>query len=56
VTAVAERLAAFGKSVRAAIDRAAALGDAGTADIFTEISRAIDKQLWFVEAHLQSEH
>lgn len=55
VAAVADRLAAFGKAVRAGIDRAAALGDADSADLFTEISRAIDKQLWFVEAHLQSE-
>jgi starvation-inducible DNA-binding protein len=52
VAAVADRLAAFGRTARARIDRAAALGDAGTADLFTEISRAIDKQLWFVEAHL----
>ena len=26
--------------------------DADTADVFTEISRETDKQLWFVEAHL----
>jgi starvation-inducible DNA-binding protein len=25
-----------------------------TADIFTEISRGIDKWLWFVEAHAQA--
>ena len=55
VTAVAHRLAAFGKVVRAAIDRAAKAGDADTADLYTEISRTIDKQLWFVEAHLQAE-
>ena len=55
VAAVADKLAAFGKSARAAIDRAGQLGDADTADLFTEISREIDKQLWFVEAHLQSE-
>jgi starvation-inducible DNA-binding protein len=55
VAAVAERLAAFGKAVRSAIDRAARVGDADTADLFTEISRTIDKQLWFVEAHLQAE-
>ena len=54
--AVADRLADFGKSVRAAIDRAAELGDADTADVFTEISREMDKQLWFVEAHLQAGH
>ena len=29
--------------------------DADTADVFTEISRATDKQLWFVEAHLNFE-
>jgi starvation-inducible DNA-binding protein len=55
VAAVADRLTAFGKSARASIDRAAELGDADTADVFTEISREIDKQLWFVEAHLQGE-
>jgi len=32
------------------------LGDLDTADLFTEISRGIDKWLWFVEAHLQAEH
>jgi starvation-inducible DNA-binding protein len=41
--------------VREAIDTAAAAGDADTADLFTGISRELDKQLWFVEAHLQSE-
>jgi len=29
-----------------------ARGDRDTADIFTEISRGVDKYLWFVEAHL----
>ena len=46
-------LAAFGKSVRRAIDQAMELHDADTADVFTEISRGIDKHLWLVEAHLQ---
>jgi starvation-inducible DNA-binding protein len=54
VAAVAGQLAAFGKSARASIDEAANLGDADTADLLTEISRAIDKQLWLVEAHLQA--
>jgi starvation-inducible DNA-binding protein len=31
------------------------LADLDTADLFTEISRGIDKWLWFVEAHLQAE-
>ena len=48
-------LAAVGKSVRAAIDRATELGDADTADLFTGVSRDIDKKLWFVEFHLQGE-
>ncbi len=30
------------------------LDDADTADLFTEISRGIDKWLWFVEAHSQA--
>ncbi|HUQ71563.1 MAG TPA: DNA starvation/stationary phase protection protein Dps [Planctomycetaceae bacterium] len=55
VAALSNSLALFGKAVRADIDRTAALGDAGTADLFTGISREIDKQLWFLEAHLQGE-
>lgn len=51
--ALIERYAAFGGSVRAAIDVASNLGDMDTADLFTEVSRAIDKDLWFLEAHLQ---
>jgi len=54
VSAIADRLAAYGASVRAAIDAAVDLHDQDTADLFTEVSRAIDKHLWFVEAHLQT--
>jgi starvation-inducible DNA-binding protein len=54
VEVVADRLAAFGASAREAIDTATELGDMDTADLFTEVSRAIDKHLWFVEAHLQA--
>lgn len=50
--AVAAVLAQFGKSLRVDIEKAAELPDADTADIFTELSRETDKQLWFVEAHL----
>ena len=52
--ALSSALAAFGASVRQAIDESAGFGDADTADLFTEISRETDKQLWFLEAHLQS--
>ncbi len=54
VTALSGALAKFGKSVRAAIDSAAELGDADTADLFTEVSRGVDKLLWKVEAHAQA--
>lgn len=50
--ALAGSLAAFGKLARTGIDAATQAGDADTADLFTELSRACDKQLWFVEAHL----
>ena len=53
VGTLANVLAAFGKAVRQAIDQSATFGDADTADVFTEISRGIDKWLWMVEAHLQ---
>jgi starvation-inducible DNA-binding protein len=55
VEALSSALAAFDKSARKGIDLADELGDLDTADIFTEISRGIDKWLWFVEAHLQSD-
>ena len=51
VEAVSKALAAFGKSVRAAIDKADDLGDADSADLFTEVSRGTDKWLWLVESH-----
>lgn len=54
VEAVATALAAFGAKARQAIDAAGELHDADTADLFTEISRGVDKWLWFVEAHLQA--
>lgn len=50
---LARALAAYGKNLRAAIAVAAEAGDADTSDLFTEISREADKQLWFIEAHLQ---
>ena len=53
--ALSAGLAAFGSRVRRAIGEAEGLGDQGTADLFTEISRGVDKWLWLVEAHLQSE-
>ncbi|MFO1069930.1 MAG: DNA starvation/stationary phase protection protein Dps [Geminicoccaceae bacterium] len=54
VEALSTALAAFGKGVRAAIAEADEIGDADTADLFTAVSRAIDQDLWFVEAHAQA--
>ncbi|MCO6435879.1 MAG: DNA starvation/stationary phase protection protein Dps [Phycisphaerae bacterium] len=54
VRALSDAMALCGKHVRAAIDASDEFGDKDTADLFTEISRGLDKHLWFVEAHLQS--
>lgn len=54
IVALSSALAKFGTLVRAAIDTSAGFGDADTADLFTEVSRGMDKLLWMVEAHIQS--
>lgn len=54
VEAVAVALSTFGAAARTSIEEANALEDADTVDLFTEISRGIDKWLWFVEAHAQA--
>jgi starvation-inducible DNA-binding protein len=53
VQALATGVARFGALVRDDIAAVAELGDAVTADLLTEISRANDKLLWLLEAHLQ---
>jgi starvation-inducible DNA-binding protein len=55
VQALSSALALFGKLTRRAIETSDEAGDADTADIFTEISRGVDKWLWMVEAHLETE-
>ncbi len=50
--AVSGALAGFGEKIREAIEQSASIDDPTTADMFTEISRGIDQQLWFVESHL----
>lgn len=54
VDALSTAMADFGKNIRKGIDETDKLGDADTADLFTEVSREIDKLLWFVEAHIQA--
>ncbi|MCA9837089.1 MAG: DNA starvation/stationary phase protection protein Dps [Trueperaceae bacterium] len=53
VEALAERYAAYAASTRKAIEKSGDLDDPTTEDLFTEISRTIDKDLFFIEAHLQ---
>jgi starvation-inducible DNA-binding protein len=55
VEALSSALATFGAGTRRAIQQVDELRDDDTADILTEISRAVDKWLWFVEAHLQGD-
>jgi starvation-inducible DNA-binding protein len=54
VDALSTALADFGKKMRKNIDTTDELGDKDTADLYTGISRGIDKLLWFVEAHNQA--
>lgn len=54
VTALADRFAPYAKHLRESIDKSDEWGDKDTADLYTEISRTIDKRLWFLEAHLQA--
>jgi starvation-inducible DNA-binding protein len=51
VEALSHALATFGEFARQGIESTNKLNDADTADIFTEISRGVDKWLWMVEAH-----
>ena len=53
VRALVERYGIHANNMRAAIDEADEAGDKDTADLFTEISRELDKDLWFLQAHLQ---
>lgn len=55
VAELAHAIAFYGELIRNAIASATELGDAGTADLFTQVSRGTDVNLWFVEAHEQAE-
>lgn len=53
LAALIDRYGAYANAVRENIDETDEAGDAGTADLLTEVSRGVDKQLWFLEAHVQ---
>ena len=55
VRVVADRLADLAASTREASDRAEEVHDMDTNDLLIEVSRDLDKWLWFLEAHLQGE-
>ncbi len=56
LAALIDRYGKVASAVRKAIDETDNAGDADTADLFTAYSRALDKQLWFLEAHVQEAH
>lgn len=53
IKALSERYRDHGEKLRQAIDATDEAGDADTADIFTNASRSVDKDLWFMESHLE---
>lgn len=55
VAALSDSLSQFGRTARIGIEEMTELEDANSADILTEISRGVDKWLWFVEAHLEGD-
>jgi len=54
VAALSDALSAFGRAARMTIEEMDELEDADSADMLTDISRGVDKWLWFVEAHQQA--
>lgn len=52
VEALSAALSDFGAKVRAGIAQSDERGDTDTTDLFTGVSRASDKNLWCLEAHL----
>ncbi len=55
VAALSDALSGFGRAARLGIEEMQELKDADSTDLLTEISRGVDKWLWFVEAHQQAE-
>jgi starvation-inducible DNA-binding protein len=54
VAFLADQMALLANSTRVAADQSEDMRDMATNDLFIEVSRNLDKWLWFLEAHLQS--
>jgi starvation-inducible DNA-binding protein len=54
VNALVDRYGEYGSRVRTAIGKAEKLGDQDTADLYTSVSRAMDKALWLLTAHQEA--
>ena len=48
IAALVDRFGAYSTNLREAIEAADEAGDEGTADLFTEVIRAADKDAWFI--------
>ena len=55
VELLADRLAIHDANLHEAIGTAQTYGDLDTADLLNEVSREVSQQLWFLEAHLQTQ-
>ena len=51
IEALKDRFLAVGEKVRAAIGEAGEMGEDDVEDLFTEVSRQIDKDAWFIGAN-----
>lgn len=56
VAALAEKVAQYAKHLRDAIKQTAELDEQDTNDLYIQVSRTVDKRLWFLEAHLVSQN
>jgi starvation-inducible DNA-binding protein len=54
VEALLEQLSTVANAAREAIDQTDELEDKGTSDLFTQIVREMDKDIYFLESHLQA--
>lgn len=54
IRALVERYATYTKLLRRSLDEADDIGDPVTADLYTEVTRGAELDMWFLESHLMS--